>query len=353
MSQNAGNSSTQERQLGAMRVCTIETLLGELSRPLDPLGESTPTEEEILRGAQEATQLARAAYREGREGQEGQEGNADALATAERLLYMIHTQSAFAAPSTPLAATCWSILMGAKVKSCLSLLDLPAEVGPDEMVERLDDAVKQVESRDHSFLDVITRQEALRGLIIYTKNWYASTHGFTNQLISMMRHCHGKPEFKAVQAAALENLEEEYDPAAPHIELRARWPRRLGLEYSPSAAITDTDQVLEAFSLQNFRTGVSNLSDPTYVLGSFYTVEAAFPGVCRRMYEGLRKRFDDDSLALFKSHAGTDSEHAEEWLHAVRESPLSPQQRARVLRGGLTQIELRRRMFVAMRERLQ
>jgi pyrroloquinoline quinone (PQQ) biosynthesis protein C len=341
MGQNAGNVSTQEFQPGAMRVCTIEALLGELSRPLE---ESVPAAAEILRGVEEAALLARAAY---------QEKNADAIATAERLLYMIHTQSAFAPPNMPIAATCWSILMGAKMKSCLSLLELPTEVGPDEMVERLDDAVKQVESRDHSFLDLITRQEPLRGLILYTKNWYASTHGFTNQLISMMRNCHGKPEFKVVQAAALENLEEEYEPEAPHIELRARWPRRLGLEYSPSAAITDADQVLEAFSLQNFRTGVSNLSDPTYVLGSFYTVEAAFPGVCSRMYEGLSKRgFDDHSLALFKSHAGTDSEHAEEWLRAIRDSPLSPQQRARVLRGGLTQIELRRQMFVAMREKL-
>ncbi|GAC1351016.1 MAG: hypothetical protein NVS3B20_00490 [Polyangiales bacterium] len=324
-----------------MKICTIDHLGRYLA---EGANDRAPDAEELTLAARESTALARAAF---------EEGAPDAISTVERLLYVIHTQTGFGPPLSAVASVCWSTLMGAKLKATLARAEVPAEISAEEMVKQLTAAVQQVETRDHPLLDIVTRSKDPKGLVVYTKNWYSSTHGFTKQLFSMVRHCHGIQEFSLILNAGLENINEECDPQTPHYEMRARWLNRLGVEYSPSSAIKDADQTTEAISLQNFRTGLSNLFDPTYALGSFYTIEAGFPGVCRRMYAGLSARgFDDEALAVFKSHSGMDTEHAEEWLTAIRDSPLSPSQRAQVLRGGLMQVALRHEMFEAIRRRI-
>lgn len=325
-----------------MKYCTNEAM--QKLTTTDWSARTVPTASELAEALDESTSLAKAAF---------EQHTAGASDHVERLLYTIHTRTNFSPPLAPLPALCWSILTQAKLNAALSAPQVADEVSPDEMVKRLDEAVQQVEQRDHTLLDIITRAPDDKGLHVYAKNWFASTHGFTKQLFGIVKACHGVPQLGHLFDAAMENVNEECDPAAPHFEMRARFPKRLGIDYSPDVAQHDPQLVTQAFSLQNYRTAVCNLVDPTYALGSFYTIEAGFPGVCTRMYAGLKERgFDDDSIVVFKSHAGVDTEHADEWLHAIKDSPLTGRQRAQVLRGGLAQVELRHQMFVAMRRLL-
>jgi hypothetical protein len=279
-------------------------------------------------------------------------GEPRARSEAERLLYAIHVDSAFAPPIQGELGVVWSTLIGAKLRACLDPSAVPRELDASELERWLLALVRHTDRRDHELFERIGAEDDERGLVVYTKNWYASTHGFTTQLISILQRANGNAGLKPVFLSLLENLREEFCDEA-HPELRARWPRRLGVEYSARGAMTDDDCVTEAFGLQNYRTGVANLSDPLLAIGSFFTIEAVFSGVCRRLYPTLvRRGFDADSIATFALHADGDETHAQEMLAAFRQCDLDGRARARVLLGALAQLRARAQMFDAMRQKL-
>lgn len=315
----------------------FDQLLADLDAPLGWFPLDSKTGRELLRAA---TGLAKAAF---------EEGNPDATTLVEHTLYRIHCKTAFAPPSQPVAAAVWSELMTAKLRHVLGTGEDQADFTRDEMIRRFAAAVAHADEHDHPFIDEVGAERGTEGLTVYTKNWYTSTHGFTSQLFSIGQRANARG-FEAFDHAIVENLHEELDPREPHQDLRARWLGELGVVHDIKQVLTDPQVVVEAIALQNYRTGVAALSDPSWALGMFYSVEANFPAVCRRMYPVLKRRgYAEHSIALFASHATTDVEHSNEWLAALSETPLSPKERARVLRGGLAQIELRSQMFEAMR----
>jgi len=322
------------------KVCVSEVIQAELR---DPLGVE-PTQDVLSAAAKEAVDLAHAAF---------DKRDPAAVDHAERLLYTVHAQHSFAPPLQGIASTIWPILMRAKLRGVFALVDAPKELDDDAMTRALNGAVQRADEQDHSFLDEIASAESLDGLVLYTRNWYGSTHGFTTQLFSLTQRCNGVARLYPVFKACLENVYEEFEKVA-HPAMRARWPKRIGLDYSVEQSLSEPDQLTESFALQNFRTGVCSLNDPTYGLGSFFSIEAAFPGVCRRMYPNLKRRgFGDEDIATFKVHDATDEDHAAEFMTALRASELTPTDRAKVVRGALAQMEVRHQMFEAMRARLR
>jgi pyrroloquinoline quinone (PQQ) biosynthesis protein C len=276
-----------------------------------------------------------------------------AAARSERLLYVIHAASAFAPPLHPIASVIWSTLMHEKMRS-LGLDRAGPELATHrDLVDALDEAFQRADREDNSFIDEIADRTDDLGLVIYTKNWFSSTHGFTTQLVSLIQRCHGKAHLYPLFKALLENLYEEFENE-PHPQMRARWPQRLGIDYSPDSAIEDPQQTTEAFALQNVRTGLALLPDPTYAAGSFLSIEAVFSGICRRIYPVLKKRgIEDHAMQSFILHAEGDVEHTSELLTAIERSELTPRDRSAILRGALAQLNARHEMFEAKRGTLR
>ena len=320
--------------------CTRERIFQDLG---SPLGDVEMTAELQAQVTAEASALAAQAF---------EDGESQALAYAERILYIIHSRSSFAPPLQAFTGSIWGTLMRAKLRTSLPNYAGCDAVNAAEMKRILEAAVDAADQRDHAVLEDIAGEGDLRGLVVYTKNWYGSTHGFTTQLISLAQRCNGKPQFAAAFMEVLENLQDEFGEGS-HPEMRSRWPKRIGLDYSPENSMTDADQLTESFALQNFRTGLSCLTDPSYALGSFYSIEAIFPGVCRRLYSTLRGRgFDEEDVITFKLHAEVDVDHAAEFMNSLQGCSLSPQERLRIVNGGLAQLEVRSRMFSAIKDLL-
>lgn len=306
----------------------------------EPLG-AAPTEE-VAGAAREAGDLARRAY---------VERDAASIARAERLLYILHANSAFAAPMNPVPAAVWSPLMSQKMRS-LELDKGPPLAGHQDLVSALKALTERVDREDNSYIDDIADRTDDLGLVLYTKNWYSSTHGFTTQLVSLIQRAHGKPRLYPLFKALVENLYEEFETVA-HPQMRSRWPQRLGIEYSPETAIDDPQQSTEAFSVQNTRTGIQALLEPTYGIGCFFSIEAVFSGICRRIVPVLRKRgIEDHAMQSFLTHMEGDEVHTQELLDAMAACDLSPVDRAGILAGATAQLDARHHMFDAMRRML-
>jgi hypothetical protein len=317
--------------------CTIPAVRAELRHTLP----STVDAARIQTAATEAASLAELAYGE---------GEANALGHAERLLYAIHAANSFSAPVlSGVVSVIWSTLMRRKLSAVLvdpigvTGLTLP------EMTARLRAALQEADERDNSAIDRFTAASDLGPITRYVKNWYCSTHGFTHQIIATVQRCNGIKTLHPAFMSTLENLMEEF-ASTPHPELRQRLPRRLGIDYSVDGALEDPDHLTEAFALQNLRTGLCSLRDPTYALGCFFSIEGVFPGVCRRMYAGLSRRgFDEDTLVTFKVHVDADADHSREFLEALERCDLAPEDRARIVNGALAQLSARHAMFARLR----
>lgn len=307
---------------------------------VEPLG--APSHEAVANAAREAGELARRAY---------VENDAQARGRAERLLYVIHANSAFAAPLNPVPAAVWSPIMSQKLKS-LELDKWPPLATHQDLVDGLKALTERVDREDNSYIDDIADRTDDLGLVLYTKNWYSSTHGFTTQLVSLIQRTHGKPRLYPLFKALVENLYEEFEVVA-HPQMRSRWPQRLGIEYSSETAIDDPQQSTEAFSVQNTRTGVHAMLEPTYGIGCFFSIEAVFSGICRRIVPVLKKRgIEDHAMQSFITHMDGDEKHTQELLDAMAACDLSPKDRAGILAGATAQLDARHHMFDAMRRML-
>jgi pyrroloquinoline quinone (PQQ) biosynthesis protein C len=312
---------------------SVESVQQELK---DPLGQPEPGPELLGRVLSEAYSLAHEAY---------ELKNPSAKAFTERLLFTIHANNSFAPPLQGISAILWSIFMRAKLRTTLTPYLNNGARNAQEMKKQLEKAVREADAEDHPWIDEVTSAPDLRGVIIYTKNWFGSTHGFAQQLLSLCQRCREK-----IQIVVLENVAEEFG-VIEHEALRQRFVERIGgSRFDPQRALDDPDQMTESFSLANYRTGISTLKNPSFALGSFYSIEAIFPPVCRRLLVNLRKRgFDEYSLESFSLHIEKDEDHAAEWMKILEESSLSPEDRERVVAGALAQLHLRHEMFNAMR----
>jgi len=300
-----------------------------LSKPLE--GQE-PTSEVIMEATSEALQLARDAY---------DKKDPAAQAEAERVLYVANVANHFAGPMHAVPGIFWQTLTRAKMR-----LALPAgggETSQAQMQSQLEAAVAAHDEKAHALVDRIVADPELRALTVFAKNWYVTAHGFTQQLNAMAQRCGGE-----LRKVVLHNLADEVS-GTDHEILRARFRERVNASYDPKTAPTDPDLVTGAFGVLNYRTGVNSLNSTAYALGSFYTVEAATPLMCKRLVPGLRKRgFEEAAIETFSLHLEADEDHAAEWMEVINTATLSEADRANVVKGALGQLEARQRWFTEM-----
>ncbi len=324
----------------ALTYCSLENLANEFHFPL---GRCDLSPSQLADVACEAAQLADAAYAR---------DDSASIDYVERVLYVLHVQNRFAPPVHGVGSVLWSTLMRAKLRHHLRLVTIENESSIEACTALLKGTLDAVEKEDHPLIDQVAHDQNSAGLATYVKNWYCSTHGFTTQLLSLTQRCNGVPSLVPIFEACLQNIHDEFFDT-PHPQLRTRLPEYLGIRYSTEAALGDDDYLTEAFSLQNFRTGIACLCDPTYALGSFYSIEAVFSSVCRRMYPALRARgFPDDVIATFRIHDGADEAHSTAFMDAIRNCQFNDADWANFLSGALVQLKLRSRLFRAMRDRV-
>ena len=319
----------------ASDACTVAAIVGSL---LEPATAGSPGPEQLEAAVRDAHALSVAAY---------QRNEANAVRRAEELLHAVHVNNGFFPPTGGTASIVWGILMRAKLAFALAPHLRQRSVSVEEMRTTLMQAVQKADEVDHTFIDEAIAHPGLRGLIIYSKNWFGSTHGFPSQLASLSQRCRGE-----VRQIVLGNLMEEFK-GVEHDELRARFVRSIGLDFDPARAAEDADVAVECLSLLNYRSGVSMLRNPAFSLGSFYTIEAVFPPVCRRLLYGLRKRgFAEESIETFRLHVEVDENHAAEWMEMLESSELDGEDRAMAVAGGLAQLDIRHQMYDATRRML-
>jgi pyrroloquinoline quinone (PQQ) biosynthesis protein C len=280
-------------------------------------------------------------------------GDPDARALAERVLYALHAYHHFAAPMQATLAVVWSNLSRAKLRPLLVDRVGQPTLTFDELCERMQAAVAEADDRDHGVLDRLDDQ----GLVLYAKNWWTSTHGFEQELISTLQR---SPH--TIRQMLFDNLSDELGgDNKPHIELRAATLADFGVDYHPDdagvldggGAFDDPDVFTEAFSVANTRTLYSLLPDPAWSLGSFYTIEAFFPAVCRRILAALRRRGTaEDDLFYWALHGEVDVEHSAEWLEGIERANLGEDTHARIANGAINHLLARSELFGALDQRV-
>jgi pyrroloquinoline quinone (PQQ) biosynthesis protein C len=316
--------------------CTVDGVSASLN---EAVTAKSPPVDQLADAVRDAHALSAAAY---------EDGEPEAVRQAETLLHTIHVQNGFFPPTGGTASIVWGVLMRDKLAAALRTHLPDGPVSVDDMRSTLEGAVAKADEQDHTFIDEAIARPDLRGLVIYAKNWFGSTHGFAAQLASLSQRCRGE-----VRQVVLSNLMEEFN-GVEHDELRARFIRRIGLDFDPNRAPEDGDVAVECLSLLNYRSGVSTMRSPAFSLGSFYTIEAVFPPVCRRLLTGLRARgFEEDAIETFRLHVETDENHAAEWMEILQSDELTGEDRARVVAGGLAQLDIRHQMFDATRAMLR
>lgn len=294
-----------------------------------------PDKEGIVGAAREACELGRRAY---------DTAIPSDAASAERLLYFIHRNSAFAPPVPAVAATIWAILVQAKFEKLLPEAP-PSELDAEEMAAKLEEGVLQGGTHTHPLLDDLASDTTLRGYRVFLKNWYAMASGFTEFLVAVAQRA--TPQ---MQRGIVENLSDEIFEDVPHIDLRARVLEGAGTHFDAVSASEDPDIVTETFSLINWRAATSALPSPYLALGLFYCIEANWRLECRRHHAALRALgVPEVHLTSFALHSDRDEDHAGEWLRMVKETVEDPRDRGIVVRGLSVELDVRHKMYDAIR----
>jgi hypothetical protein len=244
----------------------------------------------------------------------------------------------------------WLELVNAKVRSLVvreSRQPLPFE----GLAAGLQSAVAEADRRDHPLLDTLDEN----GLAVYAKNWFTSTHGFEEQLVSTLKRSPYR-----LQRVLFENLSDELGAEGkPHVVMRSETLRNFGVDYRPDEggvledAFEDPEVATEAFAVANARTAFSLLRDPAYSIGSFYTVEACFQAVCHRVAPVLRAHGATEAeLYYWGLHDEADAEHSAEFLEGIGLAGLGDDVYARILAGALSHLRVRSELFSAIGRRI-
>lgn len=214
-------------------------------------------------------------------------------------------------------------------------------------------AVDDADRRDHPVIDALDR----RGLVVYGKNWYTSAHGFEDQLMSTFHRSSDQ-----LRRMLFRNMADEVGAdAKPHAQLRAEALRNFDVRHDvdwggvlgAGAAFDDPDVCTEAYAASNTRTAFSLLPDPAFSLGSFYSLEACYPAVCRRMASVLRRHGVIDShLSYWALHDEGDEAHSAAWLEGIKHAGLSDETHANIANGAITHLRVRSLLFKAIADRL-
>lgn len=319
----------------APKFCTIDSVRTAL---LDPLGIPDPGPDVVAQATAEVYQLASEAYvRE----------DPAARGRAERVLHLINSLHHFAPPVQAVPAVIWGVLSRALLDNAFRKYGGAAEMSPKEMAARLEAKVQEVGCQNHPLDDEMMDPKDNRPLTVWAKNWFGSTFGFSVQLTALSMHCPTDS-----RRIVLENMADEMR-GTTHRDMRARFTEAIGLKYDAETALQDPDRLTESFALSNYRTAISSLSDCTRGLGAFFSIERNWPVECMKLVEGFRKRgMSEEAIEVFNLHATTDVEHSAEWLSILEASNLTPPQCAKVVDGAVAQLNVRRRMYDAMRSYL-
>jgi Iron-containing redox enzyme len=280
-------------------------------------------------------------------------GDTAARAQAERVLYALHAYHGFGQPMDGVLSTVWGNIFRAKLRSVMTDHVGGQSLTFVEMCSIMGAAVDEADRRDHPLLETLDDS----GLRMYARNWYTSTHGFEEQLISIL-----KRSSYQVRQLLFANLADELDTNGfAHVELRAATLRNFGVDHNPDrggvldhgAAFADPDVVTDAFAVSNVRTAFSLLPDPAFALGCFYSIEACFPAVCRRILTLLRRRGStEQDLFYWSLHGEVDESHSAEWLEGIKRAALPDDVHARIANGAISHLLARSKLFAAIADRL-
>jgi pyrroloquinoline quinone (PQQ) biosynthesis protein C len=305
----------------------------------DPFGIALSDYQRMHEIIDEASELAHEAY---------ENQNAEAIAHAERLLFTITINNSFVAPLSSEVAFAWDILMGAKLKATITphLIDNRCR-NLEDLQLLLRGAVAKADREDHPWIDEILKDSPYeQNFKVYVKNWYITAYGFCHQLISLGQHCNVETE-RVVFANVADELR-----GTDHATQRAQFFEGIcGKPFNPREALKDPDILTEAFSLFNYRSGVATLQNPSFALGSFYAVEAAYVPSCERLLKGLHKHAfrNKEILDYVTEHGILDVKHSEEWLEVMKKADLTQRDFQYVAAGALAQLDIRHQWFNKMR----
>lgn len=317
-----------------LRKSEIDEFLGYLN---DTTGAVDPGPQKMVGVIEDAYHLATAAY---------VNGDNEALGRAERLLTLIHERSCFSPPIQAIPSVYWSVLMRAKLRAMIRRVGGPtSELSAEEMKQRLTRAVEVLGCYHHPFLDEVLADTSRKGVLVYTKNLYASCHGFSRQITMISNKCP-----VPARQVIVSNLSDELK-GTPHIQLRERFLAAAGGKPDPNGGVDDPDRVTASFAVLNYRCGVSVLSNPAAGLGLFYSVERNWQLETTKMYPGLlRLGFNAHDIELLDVHSEIDERHAEEWMDMmIGTAALTPRDRGIAVDSALANLCLRRDYYDAMR----
>jgi len=316
------------------RIFSLEDIKKDLVEANAATSISSPYESEILR---ESEALAVKAYRD---------QDPASFEQAERFLYLIHSLNGFSPPLPLRPSLLWNRLVQYKLEAAFERAQqgVPACLSFNDLRESLEVLVKEAEEKDHSFIDEIGKIHEWSHLILYAKNWMVTAYGFVEQLAAVFQHCNGQ-----IRKVVQENISDEFSNT-PHRELRERFLKRIQVNFQPLEVLRDSDYLIEAISVLNYRTAVSHLRRPFYALGSFYSVEGVFSLISAKLTRTLpRFGLEEKSYEMFSLHAEVDADHAKDWLTGLDDPKLSDQDRAQALIGARAQMETSHLLFEKMR----
>lgn len=315
--------------------CTLPAV--EKAMREKPLGGSELDPSIIVGATTEAHRLAERAY---------VQRDQEALGLVERILHVIHVNNNFDGPLQPLPAAMWATFLRRRMVTELAQIPVRKVSSQAEAGRILDGLVESRGAYNHPIWDALANDKSREALVIYVKNWFGSTHGFTAQLALLSQRAHG-----VLKKVVLDNLSDELMGKATHDEIRTKFITALGVTFDAPTAQHDEHRNTESFGLSSFRTGATTACDPSFALGSFYSIEANYPHEARRMLGVLRPQgFTEESLETFWMHVDADEDHAAEWQAAMTEN-LSLAELEQVVHGAEVQLEVRRRMFDAVYKR--
>ncbi len=269
----------------------------------------------------------------------------EALATLHRTQYLLNIHSSFASPTDLVPAVYWNVFSAALMEDALR--GCPDEVDPTELEERMMKAVVELGAYNHPLVQMMDqRAEVFRH---WSKNWYASTHGYTFQMTSIAQRLAPESDISVYTPTVFRNLSDELADEfskTPHHRLRYRILEGVGCSYDVWTGARDPDIVTEAFALLNLRTAMASQPSAYWALGSVYGVEANWVLETPKLARLLgRAGYDTTMYESYELHAKLDVEHAGEWLEMVCEIPMSPQEAARVVAGATAGLKVRRDMY--------
>jgi pyrroloquinoline quinone (PQQ) biosynthesis protein C len=315
-----------------LKFCALDGILQGLA---EPLAAPVLTSGDCEKALSEANLLADRAY---------SENDQAAVDLAERLLYLVHATTNFSPPISCVGGIVWPVLMRAKLRAELGGFRVPENITTKTFVEHFSKAVRQADD-DNSVVTEIGNAKDRANMVRYVKNYLCCTGGFTHQLFSLTKHSSGK-----LRKVLVDNIGDEFTDGKEHRDLRYIWPRQLGLEVVPADIVRDPEFLTEAFSVQNFRTGLSLLPKSLAGVGMFYSVEALFPNLAGRLRKALMQvGLEEKYLEHLILHETADVEHLESGLKVICATIKDDKELHEVLAGALVHLKLRHKMMTAIR----